>query len=138
MVAVAVAFGTAPAKQDRAPQAVAQDHQVQMVIDIVCLVVMEQLDRDSQVELVVDLIAKEIINMPAAAVVEQVVQAKMPAITDMNILHQMAVLAWHQTCWETYIILEVAAVVDHTICLQVAAQAELVAEVAVHAITEVH
>jgi hypothetical protein len=138
LVVVVVVFGTAPAKQAQALQAVVQDHQMQTVIDIVCLVATALLGRDSQAVLDVDLIVKAIINMPAVAVAEQVVQEKMPAITDMNILRQTAVLAWHQTCWETYIILQVAEVAAHTICLQVVAQAELVAEVAVHAITEHH
>jgi hypothetical protein len=137
-VAEVAVFGTAPAKQARALQAAEQDHQMQTVTGIVCLVATAPLDKDSQAVLDVDLIVKAIINMPAAVAAEQEVQAKMPAITDMNILRQTAVLAWLQTCWETYIILQVAEVVAHTICLQVVAQAELVAEVAVHAITEHH
>jgi hypothetical protein len=138
LVVVVVVFGTVPAKQAQALQAVVQDHQMQTVIGIVCLVATAPLDRDSPAVLVVDLIVKAIINMPAVVVVEQVVRAKMPAITDMNILRQTAVLAWHQTCWETYITLQVAEVADHTICLQAVAQVELEAVVAVHAITEHH
>jgi len=137
-VVVVVVFGTVPAKQAQALQAVVQDHQMQMVIDIVCLVVMEQLDKDSQVVPVADLIVKAIINMLPVVVVEQVVQAKTPAITDMNILRQTAVLAWHQTCWETYITLQVAEVAGHTICLQAAALVELEVAVVVHAITDHH
>jgi hypothetical protein len=123
-VVAVVDLGMLRVKQAQALQAAAPAHQVQTVIDIVCLVATEPLDKDSQAELVVDLIVKAIINMPAVVVVEQVARAKMPAITDMNILHQTAVLALHQTCWETYIILPVVEAVAHTICLQAAAQAE--------------
>jgi hypothetical protein len=137
-VVVVVAFGIAQVKQAQALQAVALDHQAQTVTGIVCLVATAPLDKDSQAVPDVDLIVKAITNMPVVAVAVQAVLVKTPAITDMNILHQTAVLAWHQTCWETYITLQVAEVADHTICLQVVAQAELVAEVAVHAITEHH
>jgi len=87
-------------------------------------VVLEQPDKDFQAAQAVDLIVKAIINTPAVAVVEQAALVKTPAITDMNILHQTAALALHQTCWETYIILPVVEAVAHTICLQAAAQAE--------------
>jgi hypothetical protein len=131
-------FGTAPAKQARALQAAEQVIPMQMVIDIVYSVATALLDKDSQAAVVVDLIVKAIINMPAVVVVEQVVRAKMPAITDMNILRQTAVLAWHQTCWETYITLQAEAEADHTICLQAAVLVELVVVVAEHVITELH
>jgi hypothetical protein len=62
--------------------------------------------------------------MPVVAVAVQAVLVKTPVITDMNILHQTAALALHQTCWETYIILPAVEAVAHTICLQAVAQAE--------------
>jgi hypothetical protein len=86
----------------------------------------------------VDLIVKAIINTPALVVVVQVAQAKIQVITDMNILHQTVVLAWHQTCWETYITLQGAEAADHTICLQAAVLVELVVVAAEHVITELH
>jgi hypothetical protein len=93
VVVVAVAFGTVPAKQVRVAQVVAPDHQVQTVIDIVYSADTVQVDRDFQEALAADLIAKATINTPAAAVAARVVQVKMPAITDTNILHQTAALA---------------------------------------------
>jgi hypothetical protein len=95
---VVVAFGTAPAKQARVARAVELVHRVQTAVDKLFKAATEPQDKDSQAGLVVDLIVKAIINMPVVAVVERAVQAKMPAITDMNILHQTAVQAWHQTC----------------------------------------
>ena len=117
-------------------QAVAQDHQVQTAVDKLFKAATEPLDKDSQAELVVDLIVKAIINMPVVAEAVQADQAKMPVMKDMNIMHQTVALEWHQTCWETYIILLVAAAAGHTICLLEVAQVALVAAAAEHAITE--
>jgi len=98
VVVVVVAFGTVPAKQARVAQAVELVHRVQTAVDKLFKAATEPLDKDSQAELVVDSIVKAIINMLAVVAVAQVVQAKMPVMKDMNIMHQTVALEWHQTC----------------------------------------
>jgi hypothetical protein len=120
-VAVVVAvFGTAPDKQARVAQAVAQDHQVQTAVDKLFKAATEPPDKDSQAELVVDSIVKAIINMPALVVVALVAQEWTPAMKDMNILRQTVAQVLHLTCWETYITLPEVVAAGHTTCLQVA------------------
>jgi hypothetical protein len=135
---VEVVFGIAAVKQARVDRVVVQDHQAETAVEQPFKAATVLLDRDFQVAQDVDLIVKAIINTPVVGVGVQVAQAKIQVITDMNILHQTVVLAWHQTCWETHITLQAAAVADHTICLQVEARAESVAEVVEHVITELH
>jgi hypothetical protein len=93
VVEAVAAFGIAEAKQVQADQVAALDHQVQTEIDIVYLADTVQVDKDFQEALAADLIAKATINTPAVVAAAQVVQVKMPAITDTNILHQTAALA---------------------------------------------